>query len=95
MSTFKHNSSLTFSRFFAKLLATNCCLGIECNSPSYKCAFADVSRKRAVSLQNRYRKFVSVYDIKQHVKTFFLKTSSFDFWKTFNILRSQSVVQPR
>ena len=24
--TFKHNSPSTFSRFFAKLLATNCCL---------------------------------------------------------------------
>ena len=24
--TFKHNSLLTFSRFFAKLLATNCCV---------------------------------------------------------------------
>ena len=26
ISTFKHNSPLTFSRFFAKLLATNCCV---------------------------------------------------------------------
>ena len=26
ISTFKHNSPLTFSRFFAKLQATNCCV---------------------------------------------------------------------
>ena len=60
--TFKYNSPLIFFRFFAKLLATNCCTLIWRNTPSYWHAFTDVSRKRHVSLQNRYRYLVSDYD---------------------------------
>ena len=41
--TFKHNFPLTFSPFFAKLLATNCCALTWRNIPSYDFAFADVS----------------------------------------------------
>ena len=35
--------------------------------------------REIVRLQNHYRYFVSDYDIKQYVKTFFSKTSYFDF----------------
>ena len=69
--TFKHNSPLMFFRFFAKLMATNCCTLIWRNIPSYWHAFTNVSRKRHVSMQNCYRYFVSDYDMKQCVKTFF------------------------
>ena len=60
---FKHDSLLMFFRFFAKLLATNCSTLIWRNIPSYWHAFTDVSRMRHVSLQNRYRYFVSDYDM--------------------------------
>ena len=40
-----------------------------------------MSRNRDVSLYNRYRYFVSDYDLKQSVKTFFLKTSCFCFFR--------------
>ena len=48
---------------------------------------------RHVSLQNCYRYFVSDYDAKQYEKTFFSKTSCFDFWSSLKILRRQLVVQ--
>ena len=57
--------------FFVKLLATNCCTLTWCNIPPYWHAFTDVSRKRHVSLQSRYQYFVSDYEMKQCVKTFF------------------------
>ena len=41
------------------------------NTPSYAHAYTDVSRNGDVSLQNRYGYFVSDYDLKQQVKTFF------------------------
>ena len=49
------------------------------NNPSHKHAFTDESRKRDVSLQNRFRQFVSDYDMKQCVETFFSMTICFDF----------------
>ena len=58
---FKHDSRLKFSRLFAKLLATNCFTWMWPNKPS---CFTDVSRKRDVCLQKRYRYFVSDYDPK-------------------------------
>ena len=71
---------LIFFRFFAKLLATNCsATQIWRNIPSYQHGFTDVSRKRHESLQNRYQCFVSDYDMKQCVKTFFFKGQQFWF----------------
>ena len=63
--TFKHNSPLMFFRFFATLLAANCCTLFWL----YGCV-AEL-RKRHVSMQNCYRYFVSDHDMKQCVKTFF------------------------
>ena len=52
-------------------------------------------RNRDVSLYNRYRYFVSDYDLKQYVKTFFFKTSCFYFLEhAQDFLRLQSVAQP-
>ena len=51
-----------------------------------------MSRKRDVSLQNRYQYFVSDYDLKQYVKTFFEKPAVFFFFRThsrFFLGRSQ------
>ena len=41
----------------------------------YGCA----AEERCISLQNRYRYFVSDYDLKQYVKTFFLRPAAFVF----------------
>ena len=49
-----------------------------------------MSRKRHVSLQNRYWYFVSDYDMKQYLKTFFSKISRFNFGAHLRFLgRSQ------
>ena len=69
--TFKHNSPLTFSRFFAKLLATKCCTKIWRIIQFYLHAFTNVSRKRHLSVQNRYLYFVNDYDKKN--KTWYVK----------------------
>ena len=52
--TFEHNSLLTFSRFFAKLLATKCCTWMMNlhNIPSYYHTFTAELRNRDVSLQS-------------------------------------------
>ena len=49
------------------------------NNTSYKHVFTDVSRRRDVSIQNRYRLFVSDYDLKQSVKTVFKRPAVFGF----------------
>ena len=41
MITFRDNSRMKFSRFFAKLLATNCCTWMWRNNPSYLYAFTE------------------------------------------------------
>ena len=91
--TFKHNFPLMFFRFFAKLLATNCCTLIWRNFPSHWHAFTDVSRKRHVSMQNSYRYFVSDYDMKQCVKTFF-KDQLFWFFRAHSTFWGRSQWKP-
>ena len=55
----------------------------------------DKPRNRDVSLYNRYRYFVSDYDLKQYVKTFFLRPAGFIFLEhAQDFLRLQSVAQP-
>ena len=58
-------------RFFVKLLATNYCTLIWRNISSYRHDLTDVSRKRHVSLQNRYQNFISDYDNKTMRENFF------------------------
>ena len=50
----------------------------------------NVSRNRDVCLQKRYRYFVSDYDLKQYVKTFFKRPAAFfRAHSRFIVVRSQ------
>ena len=89
---FKHSSRSKFSPFFAKLLATNCCTLMRDNNLSYYQAYTDVSRNRGVSVEYRYRYFVSDYVLKQYVKTFFKRLVVLVFFRAhskFFLGRSQ------
>ena len=62
------------------------------NNLSYKHAFTDASRNRGVSVQYRYRYFVSDYVLKQYVKIFFKRLVVFVFFRAhskFFLGRSQ------
>ena len=71
--TLNHNSSLKFSRFFAKLLATNCSASTCRNNPSYQYAFTmcrGIGIKAYLIVTGR-PVLVRDYNLKQYVKAFF------------------------
>ena len=77
---FKHTSRLKYSRFFCKIVSHQLlCINVTQLSVLLTRLYGCAAEERCISLQNRYRYFVSDYDLKQYVKFFFLRPAAFVF----------------
>ena len=73
---FRQRKYITSTKLFVKLVKA---AKASPHAKFYNLSTVYVSRKIHVSLQNRYRCFLSDYDVKQYVKIFFFKRQLFWF----------------